>query len=191
MNTVELAIRIRNLRKARRMTLADLAAATGLTESMMSKIENFRVTPSLPAVSAVAAALGTTLAELFHGLDAHPQITIVREGERRMLRRDESPWTYFSLVAERADRKVDPFLVEIPPGRQREQIDAHEGDEFMFLLEGSLDFVYGGKIHALRAGDSVYHDGNVRHNLVNTSDATARLLVIYCQPDSGMKGGEP
>lgn len=185
MNTVELAIRIKALRRARKMTLADLARATGLTESMMSKIENFRVTPSLPAVAAVAAALGTTLADLFRGLDAHPQITVVRAEERRKLQRDDSPWTYYALTSERADRKVDPFLLEIPPGRQREQSDAHEGDEFMFLLEGRLDFQYGGKTYPLSPGDSVYHDGSVKHNLVNAADGTARILVLFCQPGFG------
>jgi transcriptional regulator with XRE-family HTH domain len=181
-NTVELAIRIRNLRKGRKMTLADLAQATGLTESMMSKIENFRVTPSLPAVGLVATALGTTLSDLFQGLDERPQISVVRADRRRTLRRDESPWTYSSLGAERTNRKLDPFLVEIPPGRQRGQPDAHEGEEFMFLLEGRLDFLYGGKTYSLHPGDSVYHDGNVEHNLINPSGRTARILVVFCQP---------
>ena len=182
MNTVELALRIKNLRKARKMTLVQLAQATGLTESMMSKIENFRVTPSLPAISTIARALGTTLSDLFQGLDDHPQLTIVRAGDRRTIQRDESPWTYFSLTTERTSRKLDPFIIEIPPGKQRNASDAHEGEEFMLILKGKLDFVYGQHTHSLNSGDSLYCNGNVKHNLINPSEKAARILVVYCQP---------
>ena len=179
MNTVELAIRIRRFRKSANMTLADLANASGLTESMMSKIENFRVTPSLSTVSAIAGALGVTLSNLFEGLDDRSELVVVRAHERRRLTRDESPWTYYSLVRERTALAMQPFIIELPSGMQRESADVHEGEEFIFVLQGRIDYEHGDHICSLEPGDSVYSDGSVRHNVWNRSGETARILVVY------------
>jgi len=188
MNIIELSLRIRSLRKSRGMTLATLAQASGLTESMMSKIENFRVTPSLPAIGAIARALGTTLSALFEGLDRDPQISVVRVGDRQPFSRDESPWSYFSLAGERMNRVMDPVLVELPPNGQRERADAHEGEEFMMVIEGQMDFVYGEQTVSLSAGDAVYSDGNVEHNLINRASGVTKVLVVYCRMGAGSSG---
>jgi len=181
MNLVALAMRIRALRTDKRMTLDDLADRSGLTPSMLSKIENFRVTPSLPAVGSVARALGVPLARLFDGLDTVPELEVIRVRQRKKIRRDDSHWDYYPLLSNRADYLVEPFVVCIPPGRQRRQPHAHEGDEFMFMLEGTLDFVHGEKTVRLRAGDSTYSSGRTRHTLVNPAGKTAKILVVYCR----------
>lgn len=182
MNLVELAIRIKGLRKARELTLEELAGRTGLTGSMLSKIENFRVTPSLPGLSRIAEGLGVTLSELFEGLDERPKLTVVKADHRRRLSRDDSPWIYWSLAAGPSGRVMDPFMIEIPPGEQRREAAAHEGEEFMLVLEGPVDYVYGCETHQLETGDSVYDVGNEVHTLVNRSDHTVRLMVVYCNP---------
>lgn len=180
MNLVALAMKLRALRTQRGMTLEELSARSGLTGSMLCKIENFRVTPSLPALGAIARALGVTLATLFEGLDEPAGLEIVRAGARKRMKRDDSPWTYLALLSNRAEYAVEPFIVEIPAGRQRTETHTHEGDEFMLMLDGVLDFVHGEKTHRLRKGDSTYSNGNVRHTLINPTKKPARILVVYC-----------
>ncbi len=90
MNLVELAQRIRSLRLDRRMTLEQVASQTGLTQSWLSKVENFRVTPSLPALAKIAAALRITLSELVEGLDQRPRLILVKKDERKVVHRDPS-----------------------------------------------------------------------------------------------------
>lgn len=179
MNTVELSLRIRALRKDKGMTLADLSKATGLTGSMLSKIENFRVTPSLQAVSSIADALGVSLSDLVRDLDAKPRIAFGPAGARRKVRRDGSPWTYWALVDDRSDRRGDPFIIEVPPSQRSRRANRHEGEEFMYLLEGELDLLYGGATYSLSPGDSVYADGSVEHTLINRTGEPAKLLVVF------------
>ena len=108
MNLVELAQRIRTLRLDRRLTLEEVASHTGLTRSWLSEVENFRVTPSLPAL----ALLGLTTVELVEGLDEKPQLVIVRKNDRQIVERDKSSKNtpiYESLAHKRPNRAMDPF----------------------------------------------------------------------------------
>ncbi len=88
MNLVQLAQRIRALRGERNLTLEQVAERANLTKSVLSKVENFRVTPSLPALSKIAEALGVTVAELVDGLDEKPRMIVVRKDERLQVERD-------------------------------------------------------------------------------------------------------
>ena len=78
MNLIQLAQRIRSARTDRQLTLEQLAERTGLTKSVLSKFENFRVTPSLGALGNIAEALGVTMSELLDGVDERPSMVVVR-----------------------------------------------------------------------------------------------------------------
>jgi transcriptional regulator with XRE-family HTH domain len=71
-NMIELAQRLKRIRIQREYTLEDVASRAGLTRGWLSKVENFRVTPSLPALANIAGVLGVSLSELFEGLDSPP-----------------------------------------------------------------------------------------------------------------------
>jgi transcriptional regulator with XRE-family HTH domain len=185
MNLVELAQRIRSYRIDRRMTLEEVAAGTGLTRSWLSKVENFRVTPSLPALAKIAANLNITLSELMEGLDSKPALVLVRKDERKSVARDRSKsnrTVYESLAHKRANRSMDPFLLTVPPGVARKKALAHEGEEFLMVQSGDIDFEYDGEVHSLREGDSLYFDGNVPHRLINNSRRTATVLCVFSEP---------
>ena len=77
MNLVQLAQRIRSVRTDQHLTLEQLAERTGLTKSVLSKFENFRVTPSLGALGNIAEALGVTMSELLDGVDEKPTMVVV------------------------------------------------------------------------------------------------------------------
>lgn len=119
MNLVELAQRIRKHRLDKRLTLEDVATRSGLTRSWLSKVENFRITPSLPALGQIASALSVTVAELVEGLDAKPTLIKVAKDERKIVDRDKSETNtavYESLAHKRPNRSMDPFLLTIPAG---------------------------------------------------------------------------
>ena len=181
MNLVQLALRIRALRKERGLTLAQVAKQSGLTRGLLSKVENFRVTPSLPSLSKVAEALGTTVSDLVAGLDERPQIVIVRADERQVVERDrpDSQIVYHALAHKRSGKSMEPFLLEVPPGVARRPPMAHEGEEFLMVLEGTVDYEYGNEQFVLEAGDCVYEDGTVEHTLNNPGAIPARVLVVY------------
>lgn len=181
MNLVELAQRIKKLRLERGMTLDQAATKTGLTGSWLSKVENFRVTPSLPALSRIAEALEITVSQLVEGLDRKPKLVRVRPGERLVVERDPtiSDILYESLAFKRPDRQMDPFVLTLPPGRGRSESLSHEGEEFLYVLEGATDFEYDDRCHALEAGDALYFDAMAPHRLMNRSRKIARILCVF------------
>ena len=187
MNLVELSQRIRARRLDQRLTLEEITSRTGLTRSWLSKVENFRVTPSLPSLGKIAKALGTSVADLVVGLDEKPALVIVRKKERKVVERERSKTNttiYESLAYKRANRAMDPFLLTVPPGVARERALAHEGEEFLIVQSGVIDFEYDGENHTLRSGDSLYFDGNVPHRLMNPYAREAVVLCVFFEPGS-------
>ena len=151
---------------------------------MLSKVENFRVTPSLPALGRMASGLGVTVSELVEGLDEKPRLTIVRKNERKVVPRDKpkSKFIYHALAYRRPSKAMEPFLAEIPGGEARKQLLAHEDEEFFIILEGALDFEYGDEVFHLNKGDCANADGNVKHRLVNKKSKQAKILIVFSKP---------
>ena len=181
MNLIELAQRIKARRRAQNLTLEQVAGRTGLTRSVLSKVENFRVTPSLPALGRIAQALGTSVSELTLGLDERPQFVLVRKGTGPHLERDkpESNIVYESLAHDRYSKTMEPLLLDVPGGTARKRALPHEGEEFMYVVSGSVDLEYGEEVHTLEAGDSAYFDAQVEHRLVNSTEQAAKVLCVF------------
>ncbi|MBN2296315.1 MAG: cupin domain-containing protein [Pirellulales bacterium] len=181
MNLVELAQRIKALRREQNLTLEQIATRTGLTRSVLSKVENFRVTPSLPALGKIALALGTNVSDLTAGLDERPQLVIVRSGEGVKVERDkpESQITYESLAHDRYSKSMEPLLLSVPPGTARKSALKHEGEEFIYVLSGNVELEYGEDVHHLKTGDSVYFDAQVEHRLINSTTELAKVLSVF------------
>ena len=182
MNLVELSQRIKNYRLDRRLTLEEVATHAGLTTSWLSKVENFRVTPSLQGLAKIAEALGMPLSELVEGLDDKPKMVIVRKDERRELERDDAGdhhSVYESMAYKRPNRIMDPFLLKLPPDGGRQEALGHEGEEFLTVLSGQVKFEFAEEIVVLRGGDSIYFDGSVPHRVFNPFKRPAEVLVVY------------
>lgn len=183
MNLVELAQRIHALRQKQGLTLKQVASRTGLTPSWLSKVENFRVTPSLPALGRIAAALGTSVSELVAELDEAPSLTLVRAGERTVVERDapDSETTYESLAHNRSGRRMDPFELTVPGESSRRAALTHEGEEFLIVLEGRIQLEHDGSVHDLTRGDAAYFDATRPHRLVNPHKRAATVLCVFLE----------
>lgn len=181
MNLVELASRIKSARLARGYTLDRVAELSGLGKGLLSKVENFRVTPSLPTLARLCEALGLSLSELFDGLDEKPKLSIVRSGARKEIERDrdQSDIRYFALAHGRPDRNMDPFVLEVPAGGGRREPMPHEGEEFLIVLKGGISFEYNSEVHQLKEGDAAYFDAEVDHRVFNPSAKDAKILCVF------------
>ena len=141
MNLVELAQRIKAQRLEKKLTLEELASRVDLKCSTLSKIENFRVTPSLPALGRIAKSLGTTVSELVSGLDEkQPRFVMVKKNEGKRVERDRpsSKIKYTDLAYKRGNKVMAPFLLDVPPGIARKEALPHEGEEFLMPLSRSI-----------------------------------------------------
>src|SRR5262249_12092970 len=144
--------------------------AAGQTRSWLSKVENFRITPSLPALARVAEALRIPLSTLLEGLDAKPQIVLTRKKDRRTIQRDpqNSNIVYHALTNGRANRRMSPFVLTVPAGGGRSVSRPHEGEEFLIVLHGKVTLEYGKESFDLDEGDTLYFDADTPHRLHNS-----------------------
>jgi transcriptional regulator with XRE-family HTH domain len=183
MNLVELAQRIRAARTAKGLTLDQVSEASGLGKGLLSKVENFRVTPTLPTLAKLCETLGVKLSELVDGLDAKPKLCVVRRNQRKAIERDggDSNIEYQSLAHRRANRAMDPFELVVPAQGGRKQAMPHEGEEFLMVLKGKVEFEFDGEVQSLAEGDSLYFDAETDHRLFNVSDKDARVLCVFLE----------
>ncbi len=181
MNLVFLAQRIREIRKKRGLTLGQLAERSQLTQSVLSKVENFRVTPSLAALGRIAEALGVTFSELVEGVDEKKKVVIVPAGEGPVFDRDrpKSSIVYRSLASTRHAKLMEPLLLEVPRGEPRKEALPHEGEEFLMVIDGAVELEYGEERYCLKKGDCAYIDATEKHRLLNSGPKAAQVLCVF------------
>ena len=181
-NLIQVGLRVREARKARGETLDDLAVKTGLSKGLLSKVENFRALPSLPVLAQIATALGVDMAELVKGIgaDSSKPYVLVRADERTPVDRDDAVGFRYEAMTARGsvDSLVQTFVLTIKPGGRRSLVST-EGEQFVYLLSGTLDFVIGDERVAMRPGDALAFDGRVPHVPENHGETNAELLAVY------------
>lgn len=179
---IELGKRIRELRHAHEWTLEELAGATGLAASTLSKIENDRMSPTFDVVQKLAHGFDIDITELFSA-SAQPRAearrSVVRQGAGKPL--DAGVYSHQLLAAELTNKHILPFLTTIK-ARSIDEFDAwgsHEGEEFLYVLEGAVEF-YTEHYEPveLREGDGIYIDSAMRHACISISPQNARVLWI-------------
>jgi len=177
----EIIAKIQALRKNRGMTLERLAKKTGLTKGYLSQIENSTKAPPFSTLDKIAYALGVDITHFFVSNENEREkarITIIRPEERKKiapggLRRG---YGYESLAYRKAGKNMEPYLITVDS--KSSGTFQHEGEEFLFLLEGTMEFNYGGTLYRVNAGDSLYFDSGVEHSGKALSGSGVRMLCI-------------
>ncbi|HRA23533.1 MAG TPA: XRE family transcriptional regulator, partial [Usitatibacteraceae bacterium] len=150
--------RIAEARARAGITLDRLAALTGFSKGYLSKIENSRKVPPIGSLARIAAALKTDITDLLHPPSAAPEggLSVVRAGERRPVVRGGTAfgYDYVSLADNRRDKKMEPFLFTFPSRIDKYVFFEHEGEEFMFVLTGRVEWQAGSRKLVLEPGDS-------------------------------------
>ncbi|MBE0503597.1 MAG: cupin domain-containing protein [Desulfuromonadales bacterium] len=187
---LQIGFKIRRIRQERRMTLQALADATGLSKPLLSQIENEQVIPPLATLLRVAKAFRVPLQSFFQEEGSSSRCVLTRAGESRKMQRrpvdDEHPilYTYHSLAYGKKNRSLEPFLVEFDLGEWRdEMMVSHEGEEFVFLLEGEIDLHYADQIYAMSTGDSVYYDSTEPHAFIARGTVRPRAVAVIFSRD--------
>jgi mannose-6-phosphate isomerase-like protein (cupin superfamily) len=110
--------------------------------------------------------------------------TIVRRGDRKVVSRYDSKrdkhygYGYESLAPYKKDRHMEPFLVTLEPAVTEEERSTHDGQEFIFVLTGSMEVRLGEEIHVLEPGDAIYYDSTVPHLVKCHGQETTRILAV-------------
>jgi transcriptional regulator with XRE-family HTH domain len=183
----QIGIRLKSLRKARRVTLDNLASQTGFTKGYLSKIENNKKLPPIETLSKIAKALNSDISYFFQRDEntdlPHDAYSVVREGERKNVVRGGSSfgYDYESLAYKKITKSLEPFIFTFPEELTTDSFFSHEGEEMVFVLNGKVEFEIEGTKVLLSPGDCLYMDSIMRHR-GRAVDGEAKALVVIYQP---------
>ena len=182
---LKIGSKVRELRQKKRYTLQDVAAKTGLSKPFLSQIENDHAVPPVATLLKLARSFDVGLAYFFQDEVGVDRIAITRRAERVRVerrphhRKGEVNYIYEALDTKKTNKHMEPFLVEFPVQDTSEMIFMnHEGEEFLHVLEGTLEFRTIDRVEVLGPGDSIYFESELSHSFRCLGEKPARALVV-------------
>ncbi len=188
-NRIKIGKKIKDFREFRQITREDLALRANLDQAQLELIEEKGSLPSLGHLIRIARAFDVRIGTF---LDDQEKIgpAVVRKGEEQAGfsfstkdAKSREHLNFFSLAQAKAGRHMEPFIVEIEPSQESDyKLSSHEGEEFIFILQGKVEINYGKEVYALSEGDSIYLDSVVAHNIHAADEQYAKLLAVIYTP---------
>jgi transcriptional regulator with XRE-family HTH domain len=182
MDEKQIVENIKKIRQNKKMSLEQLAKIAGLTKGYISKIEHSQKAPPLSTLAKIAKALDTEvsflIAERSSEAPENINICIVRRNERKEVvsRGTFYGYHYESLAYKKIGKSMEPYILE--PAFDERAIFSHDGEEFMYIREGTHEFVYDNKRYILKKGDSVYYDSKIPHSGRSIGREKAKILIV-------------
>lgn len=179
--------RLRTLRKAQRLTLAQLAKASGVALATISRIETGKMTGTLESHLELARALGLTLPEFYAGLEEnggrkHASVQ-TKSLRTEVYAHAAGRATLRMLTQDVLQKKMMPVLVEIAPGGRTQPEQAPRGTEkFLYVMDGAVEVTVGEERFALKREETLYLDASAKHALRNTGARPTCLLSVTTPP---------
>jgi len=180
---MQVSEKIRSLRRRSGLTLDQLAKRCGMTKGYLSKLERNKQLPPISTLQTIAQAFEVELADFFAERESDgsrsPDLDILRTKQRRPAVKDgKSPYgyVYTPLVRIFRGKQMPPVLVIVEKGQT--DAFAHDSEEFVYVVRGSIELLYEGRRHALGDGDSFYFDSRRKHRFVNHETEPAVLVTV-------------
>jgi transcriptional regulator with XRE-family HTH domain len=182
-------VKIARLRQMKNIGIEELATRSSLSAEQIQSIEEGKLMPSLSPLIKIARALSVRLGTF---LDDQEQLgpVVSRSNEAALSAsfsnnntKARSHLDFFALASGKSGRHMEPFIIDINPSTVAEHItSSHEGEEFIYVLEGTVEIAYGKETYVLNAGDSIYYDSFVEHHVHAPSQQTAKILAVVYTP---------
>ena len=179
--------RLRLLRKQQKLTLTELAKASGVDVATISRIETGKMSGTLESHIRLSTALGLKLTELYAGIEelrAKRAATILPSAQHKDVYVHEAGKSSITLLtSEIMQKKLMPVLVAVEPGGRTQREEAKVGTErFLYVLEGTLEARVGEETHLLKRGSSLYLDAAVPHSFKNSGRVVAKFISVVTPP---------
>lgn len=184
MTATTVGARIAALREAKKLSIAELSARTGLAEDFLLDLEREEVHPSLAPLLRVARGLGVRLGTFIDDrVSEDPYIVRLGGREEEMIasRGQNGPTAlrFHSLGKGKSDRHMEPFFVEVLEESASDTESSHEGEEFLVVVSGQIEVRYAGRVHRLGPGDSIYYNSVVPHRVSSVGGPASIYAVLY------------
>lgn len=185
---LNLGNKIRQLRRKKTLTLQNVSDLSGLSKSLLSQIENSFTAPPIATLLKISRALDVKIGYFFQDPPVSSRIAVVRHKDRKetvplhsRANGTKVGYQYESLAHPMSDKNMEPFMIEILPRDVADMIFYnHRGEEFLFVLEGRMEFRGADRVIELERMDCLYFDSNIPHALRGLNGKPARAIgVIY------------
>jgi transcriptional regulator with XRE-family HTH domain len=184
-NTQILGDKIQSLRELKNISREELAERSGLPLEQVKNIEENKDIPSLSPLIKIARVLGTRLGTFLDDSDKiGPVVSRKGQANKRISTSNSgSHLDFYSLAAEKSDRHMEPFIINIEANKEHSFVmSSHEGEEFIYVLEGVIQVSYGKNTFILEEGDSIYYDSIVEHLVQAGAEQNAKILAVVYAP---------
>ena len=184
MSEYNIGAKIKELRRAHKMTLQDVANEIGFSTALISQIENNNVSPPIATLSKIAHFFGVKIGHFFIENEEECPYEVLRGSERtivpRVVSKDGTNHGYFyeSLSVRKQNKKMDPFLLTLNEKVANTDTYSHNGEEFLFVISGSAELLLDDESVVLNGGDSVYFDANLKHRLTSRGNEEVKVMVV-------------
>lgn len=178
---MEIGSKIKRLRVRLGLTQEELAARTELTKGFISQLERDITSPSIATLMDILEALGTNVSEFFS--DREDDGVMTYAADDMFIKADEEAGVSIRWLVTNAQRNaLEPILVTLAPGASTEPDDPHEGEEFGYVLSGTITLVSGEQKRKVRRGDAFYFRPTGVHYLINTGKSEGKVLWVSTPP---------
>ncbi len=178
MKNLAIGLHLRKIRLRQSRTIQEIADQCKLSKSMISKIETNKVIPTVSTLVKLAKSLGTNVAALLEENDHQTSVLAHARDIDANLTQTERGYHIFPFAAGYKNKKMQPFLFVARKHEVKEHHLAHDGEEFIYVLEGRMKFQVGDVEYALKEGDSLYFDALEKHQVVPVTE-TVRYIDIF------------
>lgn len=182
--------KIQALRESRNLSQEELAQRCDCGLQVIVDLEAGNIAPSLAPLIKITRALGVRLGTLMDD-DTSLDVVYTKAGDIAEATRmhsletisDAGDLKFFSLAQGRASRHMDPFIITISPSGEVDHVlSQHEGEEFLYGIEGNVEIEYGKALYILKPGESLYYDSIVPHQVRSHAGEPARFLAVVYTP---------
>ena len=175
---MEIGNKIKQLRLQCDLTQEELANRCELTKGYISQLENELTSPSIATLMDILSALGTNLKDFFA---EEPEEKIVFK-ENEFIEKETAQYTLNWLVPNSQKNEMEPVLVDLMPKKSTEPDVPHEGEEFGFVLAGTVIVHLGNKKYKVNKGESFYYPASKEHYIENNTDRVAKFIWVATPP---------
>lgn len=180
---MNIGLQIRKHRLLQKRTLQEIADVCGFTKSLLSKIETGKVMPPVSTLMKISRAMGISMSLLLE--DGAENATVFTRAPAfsndRMIKTDKG-YFFYAFAGERPRKLMQPFMFCAKKGEIRRHQLSHSGEEYIYMLSGSMKYRVGSVEYLLNPGDSLYFDACENHELHPVTDEV-RYLAVFCEAE--------
>lgn len=175
---MDIGHKIKQLRVQNGLTLEELASRSELTKGFLSQLERNLTSPSISTLEDILEALGSSLSDFF--MEEKNEQVVFQKKDFFVDEREECTINW--IVPNTQKNEMEPILLEIPEGGKSFNVNPHGGEEFGYVVDGSVILVIGDKKYSVKKGETFYMTGKDFHYILNEKKTTAKVIWVSTPP---------